>query len=76
MSDDRYIIPVPQGANRRLAIAWLWLSVMALLLAGVFSVLLVLSRTPGVQDFFPCLDFLNPLISIADSQIGITLPVR
>jgi cytochrome c oxidase subunit I len=38
---------------------WLGLAVASLLAAGVFSLLLVLSRTPGVQDFIPWVDFFH-----------------
>ncbi|HMW17610.1 MAG TPA: cbb3-type cytochrome c oxidase subunit I [Accumulibacter sp.] len=41
------------GAPVRLARAWLWLGVLALIGSGLLAVLLVLSRTPGIQDFFP-----------------------
>ncbi|HOL65277.1 MAG TPA: hypothetical protein PLB97_08105, partial [Accumulibacter sp.] len=41
------------GIPTRLARAWLWLGVLALIGSGVLAALLVLSRTPGIQDFFP-----------------------
>lgn len=52
-----YLLAVPVGAQRRLARAWLWLGMLALVGAGVFSVLLVLSRTPLVNEWFPAADF-------------------
>lgn len=48
---------VPQDARRQLAIAWLALGMLALLASGLFSILLVLSRTPQLQTFFPIADF-------------------
>jgi hypothetical protein len=39
--------------NRRLALAWIWLGVIALVGAGLLALALALSRTPGVQDLFP-----------------------
>ncbi|MDJ0807676.1 MAG: cbb3-type cytochrome c oxidase subunit I [Gammaproteobacteria bacterium] len=48
----------PMGpAQIRLTTAWLQLGVLALGLAGVFAVLLVLSRAPGSEAFFPWVDF-------------------
>ncbi len=38
---------------------WLSLAVFSLLAAGVFSLLLVLSRTPGVQSVIPWIDFFH-----------------
>lgn len=55
--DFDFDLPVPLDARRPLAIAWLGLGMMALLAAGVFSVLLVLSRTPQLQTLFPVADF-------------------
>ena len=38
---------------------WLGLAVASLLGAGVFSLLLVLSRTPGIQSIIPWVDFFH-----------------
>ena len=54
-----YALAVPQDARRRLALGWLWLGLAALIGAGVFSLLLVASRTPLVQNVFPLLDFFH-----------------
>jgi cytochrome c oxidase subunit 1 len=53
----QYALPVPVDARRRLAAAWTLLALASLAVSGVFSVLLVLSRTPGVKDVFPLVDF-------------------
>lgn len=50
-------LAMPTDRRRPLAIAWLGLGLMALLAAGLFSVLLVLSRTPQLQTLFPVTDF-------------------
>ena len=50
-------LAVPLDTRRPLAMAWLGLGLMALLAAGLFSVLLVLSRTPQLQTLFPVADF-------------------
>ncbi|MBU0655888.1 MAG: cbb3-type cytochrome c oxidase subunit I [Gammaproteobacteria bacterium] len=57
-------MPDPQGHARTLAAGWLKLGVFALLAAGLFSLLLVLSRTPGVQDMIPWLDFFHTALVV------------
>ena len=52
-----YALPVPQDSRKTLAIAWLTLGMVALLASGLFSILLVLSRTPQLQTVFPVADF-------------------
>ena len=53
----RYALAVPRDTRQTLALAWLALGVAALLASGLFSVLLVLSRTPQLQAWFPVADF-------------------
>lgn len=50
------LTPAGEGA-RSAASAWLTLGLVSLVFAGVFSLLLVLARTPLVQDFIPFIDF-------------------
>jgi len=52
-----YLLVVPEGVQRALARGWLWLGLLALIGAGLFSVLLVLSRTPVINEWFPVADF-------------------
>lgn len=52
-----YALPVPADARRALARGWLWLGLAALVGSGLFSVLLVLSRTPGLNRLLPVADF-------------------
>jgi cytochrome c oxidase subunit I len=52
-----YALPLPDAAQRALARGWLWLGLFALIGSGVFSVLLVLARTPGVNQWLPVADF-------------------
>lgn len=54
---NAFAIPVPLDARRALARGWLWLGLLALMGSGIFSVLLVLARTPGVNQLFPGADF-------------------
>jgi cytochrome c oxidase subunit 1 len=53
----RYEFDIAVGERRRLARAWLILAVAALAASGVFSVLLVVARTPLLQSLFPAADF-------------------
>jgi hypothetical protein len=54
---SEYVFTIPDDARRGLARGWLWLGLTALLGSGIFSVLLVLSRTPYLQNLFPVADF-------------------
>ena len=49
----RFAIAFPADARKTLAKAWLALGLLALLASGLFSVLLVMSRTPQLQSLFP-----------------------
>jgi len=51
-----------------LASAWLLLGIGALALAGIFAVLLVLARTPGVQSVFPWVDFFRTALVVHVDQ--------
>ncbi|MEH6569582.1 MAG: cbb3-type cytochrome c oxidase subunit I [Halioglobus sp.] len=62
--DSDYSVPVPTDSRRSLAVGWLWLSVLALLGAGVFSLLLVLSRTPYISDIIPWIDFFHSALVV------------
>ena len=59
-----YTLPVPDDARRQLARGWLLLGLASLLISGVFSVLLVLARTPYAQDFFPWVDFFHTALVV------------
>lgn len=52
-----YCLPVAIGLPRTLARAWLLLGLAAIALSGVFSILLVMARTPYLQGLFPVADF-------------------
>lgn len=64
VTDNDYTLPVGAGGQRRLTLAWLWLGIAALLGAGLFSVLLVLSRTPYIQNIFPWVDFFHTALVV------------
>jgi hypothetical protein len=55
-------------ASRRLASAWLLLGVTALAIAGLFAILLVLARMPGMTAFFPTQDFFRTALVVHVDQ--------
>ncbi|MBI3570219.1 MAG: cbb3-type cytochrome c oxidase subunit I [Gammaproteobacteria bacterium] len=59
-----FSLPIPDDGRRQLARGWLLLGLASLLISGVFSVLLVLSRTPYAQNFFPWLDFFHTALVV------------
>lgn len=56
------------AADRSLAIGWLVLGVGALALAGVFAILLVLARMPGLEVWFPTQDFFRTALVVHVDQ--------
>ena len=52
-----YLLPTVTDSQRSLARAWLRLALAALIGSGLFSVLLVLARTPGINAWLPAGDF-------------------
>src|SRR3989338_10157216 len=59
-----FVLSMPSDANRKLASGWLWLGIASLVGAGPFAILLVLSRTPYVQDVFPWVDFFHTALVV------------
>jgi cytochrome c oxidase subunit 1 len=59
-----YTLAVPTDSRRLLALGWLLLCVFALFGAGVFSLLLVVSRTPYIQDVIPWIDFFHSALVV------------
>ncbi len=53
----RYDLAMPTDRRRALAFSWLALGLAALAASGIFSLLLVVSRTPGLNALFPVADF-------------------
>ena len=54
-----YRLAVPADARSQLATGWLVLGTSALVASGLFSVLLVLSRTPGINKLVPVADLFH-----------------
>lgn len=52
-----YVLPTVEAGQRLLARGWLWLGLASLIGSGLFSVLLVLARTPGINAWLPAGDF-------------------
>jgi hypothetical protein len=57
MSDMTFHLLIRNDAARRNTTAWLMLGLISLVAAGVFSILLVMARTPGIQEVVPFIDF-------------------
>ena len=57
MSALPYAIPIPTDFRRPLAAAWLLFGVAALLVSGLFVLLILASRVPGLSLLFPGEDF-------------------
>jgi len=62
--DALWGLPTLDEGRRRLVGHWLRLAVYALLAAGILSLLLALSRTPGVQGLMPGRDFFRTALVI------------
>ncbi|MCL4740078.1 MAG: cbb3-type cytochrome c oxidase subunit I [Burkholderiaceae bacterium] len=58
-----YLLPL-QGRRQALARGWLWLAMAALVLSGLFSILLVAARTPGVNAWLPGVDFFRTALVV------------
>ena len=56
-SPTGYLLWLPPGARRSLVLGWLLLGLFALAGAGLYSLLLVFSRTPGINQVLPLADF-------------------
>jgi len=66
------MIEIPAGTPQRLARAWLWLGLLALIGSGLLAIMLVFSRTPGIQDVFPLKDFFrSALIVHVDLSVAV-----
>ena len=64
MIDSQFTLPVPEDKARRLVTAWMSLGLAALVIPGLFAILIVLSRTPYLQDLVPLKDFFKTALVI------------
>jgi hypothetical protein len=66
----RYALTFPADGRRALAVAWLSLGILALVAAGILSILLVASRTPVLQNAFPVAEFF-PVALVAHVDLSV-----
>lgn len=64
MTDTTHLEHPLDPPRRDAAAAWLRLGVTALAASGLFAILLVASRTPGIQDLIPWLDFFRTALVV------------
>jgi cytochrome c oxidase subunit 1 len=64
MKATEYGLEVLNASQRRIVTCWLALGLAALLGAGVFSLLLILARTPGIQQLFTTADFFRTALVV------------
>jgi len=60
----RYVLNLPVSSMRRLSVAWLLLALGSLVGGGLLTIVVVLSRTPYVQDFFPWVDMFHTALVV------------
>lgn len=67
---DECVVEIDQLSlgQRREASRWLKLGVLALAISGLFAILLVLSRSPGIGEVFPWVDFFHTSLVIHVDQ--------
>jgi hypothetical protein len=59
-----YDLPTGNQQTRRVVSSWVILGLLSLVAAGIFSLLLVLARTPVVQSLIPFVDFFHVALVI------------
>ena len=61
---NQFTLPAPDSNARRLVIGWLLLGLVALVIGGLYTVLIVLSRTPFFQEIIPWVDFFRTALVV------------
>lgn len=56
---SQYTLNIDNGNAKNMASLWLKLGVFSLGAAGILAILLALSRTPGIKDIIPFVDFFH-----------------
>ena len=64
MLSQQFTLPVPDEKTRRMAAGWLFLGLAALVIGGLFTIMIVLSRTPFFQEIIPWLDFFHTALVV------------
>jgi len=61
---DGFDLDSPDEGSRRLTFGWLLLALGSLVVAGLLTILIVMSRTPGIQEIFPWIDFFHTALVV------------
>ena len=61
---NQFTLPLPNDNARRLVTGWLCLGLAALVIPGLYAILIVLSRTPFLQEIIPLKDFFRTALVI------------
>jgi hypothetical protein len=61
---NRFVLDMPGVEIRRLGIGWLLLALGSLVVGGLLTIVIVLSRTPYVQDIFPWVDLFHTALVV------------
>jgi cytochrome c oxidase subunit 1 len=64
MLENKFTLPAPDSNACRLTTAWLLLGMAALVIGGLFTILIVLSRTPYFQEIIPWVDFFKTALVV------------
>ncbi len=64
MLNNQFTLPVPDSNALRLTTGWLLLGLVALVIAGLFTILVLLSRTPYFQEIIPWVDFFRTALVV------------
>lgn len=60
----QFALPLPDRAALRMTAGWIFLGLAALVIGGLFSILVVLSRTPYFQEIIPWVDFFRTALVV------------
>ena len=64
MPENQFTLPVPDSNARKLTTGWLLLGLSALVIGGLYTILIVLSRTPFFQEIIPWTDFFHTALVV------------
>ena len=64
IAPNELILEMPGERIRRLSIGWLLLALGSLVVGGLLTIVIVLSRTPYVQDIFPWVDLFHTALVV------------
>jgi cytochrome c oxidase subunit I len=64
MQNNEFILEIPQKTPRYLSIGWLSLALASLVIGGLLTIFIVLSRTPFFQEIIPWVDFFHTALVV------------